>query len=118
MRVVVESSNIGAKTRQHGQNLCLNLDISADLNRPAVTDSLADTINYADIVAKIAEIAAKEAYCSMMSACAAFADAILWCDARVLSVRATVSTCCTSGDPFLSAAGATVERKRVPSAKR
>ncbi|MFG3594673.1 dihydroneopterin aldolase [Bradyrhizobium sp. RDI18] len=72
VRVVVENGNIGTKTRQHDQDILLNLDISTDLSRPAVTDSLADTINYADIVAKIAEIAGKEAYCSIMSACAAF----------------------------------------------
>jgi dihydroneopterin aldolase len=74
--------------RERTQPLHLDLVIDVDLSRPAATDELADTIDYARVHGEIVEIVERHSYALLERLAAVILDR-LFADARI--VRAELS---------------------------
>lgn len=75
--------------RRDGQEFVVDAELEVDTRRAAASDNLADTVSYADVASRLAEIVAGDPVDLVETLAARLADACL-ADARVQAVTVTV----------------------------
>lgn len=78
-----------AEERERPQPLEIDLDVDYDIGAAAVSDDLADAVDYGALCATVERVVVDGAFVLLERAVAAVAEAVL-SDARVLSVTVTI----------------------------
>lgn len=76
--------------REHGQLFVVDLDLDVDLGPAGASDRLADTVDYADLVGRVAALIEGESR-SLIEALAGDIARLVLADERVRSVRVRVA---------------------------
>jgi len=76
--------------RQQAQPISIDLDVELRPGRAASTDDLADTVDYGDLVARVAAVVGDRSFALLEALAGAVADAVLQADVRVQQVGVTV----------------------------
>ena len=97
--------------RRDGQRFLVDVELDLEHEKAALTDSIADAIDYREIVARVREISDGRAYHLLEAFAAAIADALLH-ELPVTAVRVRVRKPDVVLDPPVEFAAVSVERRR------
>lgn len=98
--------------KKRAQPFSLDLDVWFDTARPAETDTLGDTADYAAMLDVAAAVVAERTFSLLEALAATVADAVLEVDARVEAVRVTVRKVRPPVPHDVGSIGVTVARRR------
>ena len=92
LRGIVANGRHGANPGERDTPQPFHVDVVLELSlkRPAKSDDLADTINYAEVHAAIVEIVEKHSYVLLEKLASVILDAIM-CDERIARAEVTVA---------------------------
>ncbi len=99
--------------RSRPQPFSVDLDVYLDSDRASHSDDLADTADYAELIAAAAAVVANGQYALLEALAAGVAEAVLAVDDRIVEVSATVRKLRPPVPLDLSSVGVRVERRRA-----
>lgn len=100
--------------RQLGQKYEIDLELMTDLSAAGITDDLAHTIDYSQVVQRVIEIGTQGSFQLFEAIAETMADAI-FAQFQVEEVRITVKKLSPPIEPRLTYAGVEIHRKRKPN---
>ncbi len=95
-KIIINGLNVFAfhgvnrEEKIHGQSFLIDLEISADLSAPCVSDSVSDTVNYSKVIKSAVRIFTGQKFGLLERAAAALADGLLGEFPGIDSVKITV----------------------------
>ena len=95
-----------------GQRFVIDLELTTDLARAAVSDKVVDTVSYASIVEAVTRAFTAKSYRLVEAAAGAVADEVLSTFPRIASVRVTVHKPHAPIAAIFNDVGVTILRKR------
>jgi len=95
-----------------GQRFVIDLELTTDLARAAVSDKVVDTVSYASIVEAVTRAFTARSYRLVEAAAGAVADEVLSTFPRIASVRVTVHKPHAPIAAIFNDVGVTILRKR------
>jgi dihydroneopterin aldolase len=113
---VVGVHGVLAEERERAQPFSVDLDVFIDTAAAGASDALADTVDYADLVERVARVVESQSFALLEALATAACDSVLRADTRVAACALTVRKLRPPLARDVGSVGVRVLRRRDPDA--